>query len=517
MGLGLESSKGQRNFTEESFVFDWTQPLHPELEINLKKCSSLPTLSAVAIEVLEHCQNENLDFNEVARVIGRDPALTIKILKMANSPMFGLRNEIRSISQALGILGLNCVRTLVLSFSLVRDSAQERQGPYAAFWKRSVISSIAARELCDGLGQQLKEEAFLAGLLQDVGVMALARAFGNQYKEMHAIAELTHDGLREAEIAAFGADHAEVGAWLLEKWGVPGHLVKLVRYSHDSRVLMDEDPDLYAMARRVEYSGRVADLWSPGSFQARAEMAEAEATALFGEGQIDIAALGARILAAVADVAPLFELKIDDEEMAAVLDAAKEATASSMMRLQTSIVALKSESMRDSLTGLYNRGSLDEHLRQRFMGPNLERMGVVFADIDHFKRINDTHGHAAGDSAIRSVAQRLSAGARGADFVGRYGGEEFLMVVDLAREEDILIVAERIRSAIGRTAHPISISESISITISVGCATYGAGQHHEFTDLVEDADQALYIAKREGRNRVVRALPRVIIENCIAV
>ena len=82
----------------------------PELELRLRKCSTLPTLSAVAIEVLQRCQDDNLDFNEVARVIGRDPALSIKILKMANSPAFGLRSEIRSISQALGVLGLTTRR-----------------------------------------------------------------------------------------------------------------------------------------------------------------------------------------------------------------------------------------------------------------------------------------------------------------------------------------------------------------------------------------------------------------------
>jgi HD-like signal output (HDOD) protein len=107
--------------------------VNPDLEHKLKKCTSLPTLSSVAFEVLQHSQAEDINLTEVARVIGRDPALVIRIIKMANSPMFGLRNQVRSVSQALAILGLNCVRTLVLSFSLVRDSAQERQGALAAF------------------------------------------------------------------------------------------------------------------------------------------------------------------------------------------------------------------------------------------------------------------------------------------------------------------------------------------------------------------------------------------------
>ena len=487
--------------------------MNPDLELKLKRCSSLPTLSAVAIEVLQLCQAAELNLNEAARVIGRDPALAIRILKMANSPMFNLRNEVRSISQALGILGLNCIRTLVLSFTLVRDSGEERQGPLAAFWKRSVISSIAARELCDGLNRELKEEAFLAGLLQDVGVMAFARAFGSRYKDLYTQPGLSHDGLRASEVAEFGADHAEVGAWLLAHWGVPSHLVRLVRHSHDSRLLMGGDPELFAMARRVEYSGRLADLLS-GSSETAIQIAEAEATALFGEGKIDIALLGSRIMASVATLAPLFELKVDDEEMAAVLEQATEAMSASVLGLQASINTLKSVALRDALTGLYNRGSVDAHLCQRFNSPHLERMGVMFADIDHFKNINDTYGHAAGDAVLRSVAQHLSASARTGDFVGRYGGEEFLMIVDLKTDDDILIIAERIRAAVEQTRHTLSLTESVSVTISVGCAMARPGYHREYTDLVQEADQALYTAKREGRNRVVRAaVPACYIAN----
>jgi diguanylate cyclase (GGDEF)-like protein len=478
--------------------------VNPGLELNLRKCLSLPSVSAVAIEVLQRCQADDLNFNEMAQLIGRDPALAVKILKMANSPSFNLRNEVRSISQALGILGLNCVRTVVLSFYLVRYSAEERQGPLASFWKRAVISSIAARELCDGLNQQIEQEVFLAGLFQDLGVMAFARVFGSRYRDLHTQPGLSHDGLRAAELAEFGADHAEVGAWLLANWGVPSRLVRLVRHSHDSRLLMGEDGELFAMARRVEYSGRIADLWS-GSYKMSVQIAEAEATALFGEGQIDIALLGSRTLASVTAIAPLFQLKLDEEEMAGVLEQAKEEISASVMRLQASVDPSRKVALRDALTGLYNRGSLDAHLRHRFSSPRLERMGVLFADIDQFARINDTQGYAAGDALIRSVGRHLGATARAGDFVGRYESEKFLMVVELDGEDDILVIAERLRTAVEQTRHSLSMGGSASITISIGCAMARPGGHRDYSDLVNEANQALCTAKRDGRNRVVRA------------
>ncbi len=475
----------------------------------LAKSSSLPTLSTIALEVIQHCQSENLNFNELAQVVGRDPALAVKILRMANSPIFGFRSEVRSMPQALGLLGLNCVRALVLSFSLVRNSSQEREGPLAEFWKRSVISSVAAKELSKGLSATIREEAFLAALLQDIGIMAFSKAFGNRYKTLYETAGKSPAGLLAAEKAEFGADHAEVGSWLLEKWGLPSRLVTLVRYSHDSRFLRDEDPELFIIASRVEFSARMADLWSKGDPQNSFHIAETEATALFGEGKVDLHALGTSILESLRSIAPMFELKLNDEELANILEQAEEATTMSVMRLQTAIVTLEAVATRDPLTGIYNRGSLDSFLRHRFEKPNIERMGVIFADIDHFKRINDTHGHAAGDAVIRTVAQRLTASSRGEDFVGRYGGEEFVVVVELDRPDDIVKIGERLRLAIASAPFPIALDKSLPVTISVGCVTAQPDRHHSFTELMEDADYALYMAKNEGRNRVVRAPARV--------
>ena len=105
----------------------------------------------------------------------------------------------------------------------------------------------------------------------------------------------------------------------------------------------------------------------------------------------------------------------------------------------------------------------------------------------------------------RRNARRLSAHASVNDFVGRYGGEEFIVVLDLPNLSEITAVAERVRVAIEQPAHPINGQEALPITISIGCATVIPGKHNDYTELVEDADQALYAAKRAGRNRVVRA------------
>jgi two-component system, cell cycle response regulator len=158
--------------------------------------------------------------------------------------------------------------------------------------------------------------------------------------------------------------------------------------------------------------------------------------------------------------------------------------------------------MRDTLTGLWNRYSILDILRRELARAAREHrsVGVVMADLDHFKLINDTFGHLAGDAVLRDAARRLEAAVRPYDAVGRYGGEEFLIVVANANRAVVLQQAERLRDAIG--AQPVACGQQrIRVTVSLGAAT-GGGPDDRPEDLIQAADEALYLAKGHGRNRV---------------
>lgn len=124
--------------------------------------------------------------------------------------------------------------------------------------------------------------------------------------------------------------------------------------------------------------------------------------------------------------------------------------------------------------------------------------GVLVIDVDHFKAVNDKYGHEAGDAVLRMVSRTMQGGVRGLDLAGRWGGEEFLVIVAHATTESVTAVAERIRVLVA--ASSLSVPESISVTVSVGAALASAGE--SAAQLVRRADEALYLAKREGRNRV---------------
>ncbi len=158
-------------------------------------------------------------------------------------------------------------------------------------------------------------------------------------------------------------------------------------------------------------------------------------------------------------------------------------------------------SVTDRLTGIANRHALEDSLRAEEI--RAERYGDTFAvlilDIDHFKSVNDTHGHLVGDVVLREIAECIGSRLRETDRLGRWGGEEFMVILPRTESAGAMIVAEEIRSAIaGRPAGP-----GLAITASIGVSAWDSDESGEA--VVGRADAALYRAKRAGRNRVEQA------------
>jgi len=166
---------------------------------------------------------------------------------------------------------------------------------------------------------------------------------------------------------------------------------------------------------------------------------------------------------------------------------------------------LQFEAAHDHLTGLWNRGAIMDLLQretQRTVRIG-EPLGVIMADLDHFKRINDSYGHPIGDAVLREVAHRLLASVRNYDYVGRYGGEEFLIVLTACAPSDLVATAERMRAFVSEKPVDTDVGP-IPVTISIGLAAQHLSglELPKGEELVRAADSALYTAKANGRNRV---------------
>jgi len=162
----------------------------------------------------------------------------------------------------------------------------------------------------------------------------------------------------------------------------------------------------------------------------------------------------------------------------------------------------------DALTGLWNRAAILDILQRELPRARREgtSLGLLLADLDHFKSINDTRGHMVGDEVLREAGRRLLASVRVYDAVGRYGGEEFLMVLPGCDESSTLEKAEQIRAAF--ETQPVGTSAgALRITLSIGALSASAWPERDTATLLRAADSALYGAKGTGRNRVELAVP----------
>jgi diguanylate cyclase (GGDEF)-like protein len=179
-------------------------------------------------------------------------------------------------------------------------------------------------------------------------------------------------------------------------------------------------------------------------------------------------------------------------------------------RLISSREALRDQATRDSLTGLWNRAAIldilgDELARSAREGGSL---GILMADLDSFKRINDTYGHPTGDEVLRGVARVMRNSVRRYDAVGRYGGEEFLIVLPGCDESNAVSHAERLRAAVCRVTVETAAA-SVHPSVSLGVVVSNRHTSLDIGDLIQAADAALYRAKHGGRNRVELSLAAV--------
>jgi two-component system, cell cycle response regulator len=165
---------------------------------------------------------------------------------------------------------------------------------------------------------------------------------------------------------------------------------------------------------------------------------------------------------------------------------------------------LYERSVRDNLTGLYNRGYFLSQIGPLAELNSLCELGLalILVDIDHFKRVNDTHGHSVGDLILREVAEVLRESTRGEDLVARYGGEEFILALPSCSLEQATERAEHIRTRL--SSRLVDASQGpVGVTASLGLSFAPAGRVRDVVALITAADQALYEAKRSGRNRVI--------------
>jgi len=205
------------------------------LEERLLMVRNLPTLPEVATRIMELVQNERSSMVEIARVIHHDPAIAAKVLAVANSAYYGLRQHVTSLQLALAILGIEEIKNIVISLSAIRAFGKlGSPAAIAEFWTHSAGCAHIARRIAERLGYSVEGEAFVGGLLHDIGKILIFYALDREYKFWVN----TEEDLKQ-EREKYGADHALLGGWLAQTWGLHSAIVESIGFHHNPSAPLD--------------------------------------------------------------------------------------------------------------------------------------------------------------------------------------------------------------------------------------------------------------------------------------
>lgn len=222
-------------------------------ELILKKVNTLAPLPKILQEVLQLLNDLNTSPHSLAKAISKDQSVVLKILTIANSPFYGLSKRVSSIEFAIMILGYDEIRNIVSALSLM-ESMKNKSDQYLdqkAFWMHSYLTATIAKKLAMDLGLEKHGEAFIAGLLHDLGVSVIHRFM---HSDFVAVSDLVSSGTPyiDAELQILGITHGEVGESLLKYWNIPETITEIVRYHHQPH-LAKIAPTLTSIVHLADY------------------------------------------------------------------------------------------------------------------------------------------------------------------------------------------------------------------------------------------------------------------------
>jgi diguanylate cyclase (GGDEF)-like protein len=473
------------------------------LQHHLKSCRTLRSVPAIAERILELSHKEEVSVCEIAEAVSLDPALSANLLRVSKSAFYGLRYEGTTISHAISVLGANTTLSLALSYSLVKHLRKSSNHGYdlLAYWRRSAIVAAAGRVLAELVDKSLREELYLSGLLQDVGMLALKEAIPRTYDILVAASKGNHLKLVELEREKLEADHATVGAWLLEQWNIPKKYQIAVKNSHNPEITCN--PQAAVFCRATAVAGKIAEIWMDPA--AATAIALNSAVSLLNITPERFEDLLGKVASAIPEVTSELDIEIGSEEKGEqLLDQAHEALVFPTLQAQQQVQKIRELSRQDLLTAVYNRSYFEEVLPKQFKiaSRSGKPLSLLFIDIDYFKNVNDSYGHEAGNAVLAFIASAIKTAVRASDFIARCGAEEFVCLMPNTSAQEAAVIGEQLRASI--ESNNIAKSAILRVTVSIGGATHSSQQPFAGPrQLLAEADRCLHIAKVRGRNRMI--------------
>ena len=492
----------------------------------------LPTTVSVPMKILQLQRDAGTRLADYGAALAADPSLVSKVLGLANSAACAPGRAVTKVSEAIALIGLKNLLSLVFGVSIGGIFNKMGVAPAEAkgLWRASLLKAVAARELALKTDPSVAEEAYVCGLLQDIGLPVISATDASAWPETAAILDLDDAPRRQREEAMYGSDHGAIGKAIAAKMGLPELFQNATALHHGGAAAMAPlgSP---ALAAAVDFAAvlphRLAAFSPAVSQKLAAKLAAADpdrtldhaallktvgngyaaTLAMLGESDESSAAVKEFLQSVGAEVAGILEGAI--AESLAQISQLKNRSA----ELEGKVADLKLEAMRadyDALTkALGRRGLLARAERFVALAREYETpCAVGLVDVDDLKAGNSRLGHAAGDAALVAVAERLGDHFRGRGIVGRVGGDEFAFFALVKSREDAAAEAERLGAALAGLAMGDAdpAGQSLPVTTSTVVLWLGVpppGQTPEAA--LAGAQRVMADVKRTGKGRCVLA------------
>jgi diguanylate cyclase (GGDEF)-like protein len=480
---------------------------------------NLPIPPVVLLRLMGLGKDPNADPDDYAEVISASNSLSAKILSCVNSSWFGVRQTIRKVSQAVNMLGMVSVRVLAITHCMAAIHERFRLSEQISkrYWQASLVKAEAGRFLAEHTDPAAADEAFLVGLMQDMVLPLMHRLQNGPYEQLLDAGPMAPAEMCAMERDLFGMDHGQASAILGQTIGLPTSLCEVIGHHHDQSALTDlcDSPGL---ARAVHFAGlfpHVCTDWAAAEAAAAAEV--------IGQGIDDIGGvdqalreIGDRVrqLSAIANSVDVEELDLPGLLADATNEIAQTTTSlvgqvhslmcnttqvtSQLSAINAEALRLEEQTQTDGLTGVLNRLGLEQ------AGPHViaqirhrhESLMLAFADLDGFKAVNDRFGHDTGDEALKMVAMALQDVFGPAAVVGRYGGDEFVVLLGGVTDcERANVLGRTVLTAIAG-----GVLDEDDTPVPIGLSMGGiwcpvVSETADFRKMLVVADELMYAAK----------------------
>lgn len=507
---------------------------------NVLSYDDLPSLPEVAHRILLLAQDSTTNVDVLADAVKADPAISAKILRTANSAFFGRQYAVTSVKAAIPVLGSTLIRTLVLGFSLTqKETWSILEQEYRRFWRRALAQASAAESLARQLTNEDSDSYFVAGLLQDVGILAILRTNPKGYVD-EVLNQSTVANLCHVERKQLGFSHVEVSMQFCEKLHLADSTVEAIRDHHGPLDLLNSGTSSKLSqalklaahcANLIESDGRTPSREFKTAISRSFGIKDNQIDEFMGEVRARIEQGASAFAVDIGDLPPIHEIlgqakvAIEDIAIRSQLEAAEAKQDAinandRLERLEVRSRQFEEEMFKDPLTGAFNRRILDTEM-QRIIDAcheDQESLSFLFLDIDNFKTLNDVCGHEAGDRALQMVVKVLKSSLRERDLVIRYGGDEFITVFIGVSIDALENIADRICREVLSSLQVLT--EQVTATTSVGGIHCPAEflADLDLASLIPSVDQRMYMAKQQGGNQFVIASiddPLLVPSDCM--